>query len=359
MINTSHLHLHLAQLLCLLENAEVKQYDTDRITKHLEDIKQVLDRLAQLNLENLNETQRELIREILDYFSSSLKYVLDSTVDDVPSEIFYGLRKAMEDWLEEPETYILVASEGNYCFQYNNKTNDIYDTIQRTFGITLKHKLVFFGVPAHLKNDFACNTALYHELGHFIDLVHFHFSETIFIQIVKGEIPFNFVQFCGYQNSSMDVNRLYYHLLEYFADLFAAQYIGKSAYMYLEYVGQNNNASDSHPSTKNRIKLIDEFIDNTKGEFISLIELYKDQVNQSKRELINRSSNIDLSNFLSNQHIVLNEKRDIHKMISSLWSLWDIHKNQFKDETGKTMTPHEAYKHISKLFEKSIKNLRN
>lgn len=357
MINPSHLYLHLAQLICLLEKAEQKKYDTDRINKHLEEIKTVLYKLASCKIEAIDEYSLEIFRFLLHYFSNSLRYICESTIDDVSSEIFYGLRKAMEDWLPDSDSYIFVSSVGDFCFYYNLKTDDAYRIINDNFGFTPKYKLVFFNVPAHLKNDFASNTALYHELGHFIDLVHYHFSDTIYYKAKNGELSFDWTKHFEQKDIPIDSNKPMNHLHEYFADLFAAKYVGKSAYMYLDYIAKNDLSSETHPSTQSRIELIDEFVDNTGGDCAPLVDLFKSQVEELNCELTGNPSHIDMSSFFSNQCIDLKEKNDIHKMISSFWPLWNDHKHDFKDVTGKALTTFEAYKQISKLFEETIKKI--
>lgn len=91
-----------------------------------------------------------------------------------------------------------------------------------------------------MSNDYLCNAVLYHELGHFIDQV-----QNIYPPIksilwankdkVDCQKYFPYISDSRYPEPYRQAI-LQNHIKEYFADIFAAQYIRESSFYYLEYI---------------------------------------------------------------------------------------------------------------------------
>ncbi len=81
--------------------------------------------------------------------------------------------------------------------------------------------------------------------------------------------------------------------MEYFADLFAAQYINNASNLYLNYIAFNNPDCHTHPSTIKRIEMVNSFLS---GVYVQeIIEINAALLGSGYEEFIIRHKEIDIN----------------------------------------------------------------
>ena len=152
-------------------------------------------------------------------------------------------------------------------------------------------------------------------------------------------------------------NYIYFHLGEFFCDLFASQYIGKSLNSYLLYITENSsNFSSTHPASTLRCKVVEDFIDGNPND---LVELIKSAVYQiTSKELcirFEKPNADDIYNFLP--PIIENDSQ-LHGILAVGWDIWEGNWHPFQDNMKMEYDPNRniVYTILNNLIEKSIGN---
>jgi len=196
-------------------------------------------------------------KSVLDFIFKSLEFLYSSTLNQIPYEIVECLNYAMNDWLDPTDSYIIVTSLINsaedFSFDPSLAFNDaLYADLKTRYKIDFTYRLVQINLPRAISRDYLSAVVLYHELGHFIDMKYSLMESLTRVMLdkltnnyFKGEDLIQLMQyFPRLQNfvgnaisipsnhQEYDITR--YHLREYFCDLFAAQYIGKSSNYFLQ-----------------------------------------------------------------------------------------------------------------------------
>src|SRR5690606_31252360 len=110
-----------------------------------------------------------------------------------------------------------------------------YQSIKIKFGVEFRQKLVQINLPITLCKDYISTVPLYHELGHFIekqyDVARYAFNQLFTTGKPLYEDIIKYFPFIENQSIGRDQKTqiIYNHLMEYFCDLFAAQYIGSTS----------------------------------------------------------------------------------------------------------------------------------
>lgn len=206
----------------------------------------------------------EILRSFTDKVWMCHRYLQGSTTKEAPYEIEYCMRHAIKDWL--PDTCIITTAltdEKDFHLKPGDPWEFVSTTMDRYERDLPKEKLVFVGVPRIYKHMPLFCAALYHELGHFVDLARNVSGTTILSHPQPNATP-----------EVLDV--ILAHRREHFADLFAACYVGPAIIDTLYAINPNAEISLSHPSTSKRIDTVQSFLED--GEFDELT-MYQDALN--------------------------------------------------------------------------------
>ena len=221
------------------------------------------------------------------------------------------------------------------------------------------------------------NVILYHEIGHFVDSVNnISFAacyKTIDdiqnrLNLDKVYQEFPFIRGISIDNiiniSSLQLKEigwyLYRHWAEYFADIFAASFIGKNIERYLRYSEFPNSGSDvfsqTHPSNKQRYKIIDAFLGSKNNYVVDTIQDIL--VRKSLPKIHKISSTINTDDLYHLLPVELNTDQDVHALYSLAWEVWDGDRSRFKKENNMSfdLQPTQLYTILNNLVEKSISN---
>ncbi|WP_293787047.1 hypothetical protein [uncultured Pedobacter sp.] len=356
---TSLLNLHLSQTEIFVEKSKNNSY-SDLDKKNYQDNLNKLFSAVKGSISGLSAVAPVFEKqEHLSFICNSLEFLKDSILSSMPFEVVNCLNVAMNDWIDQQ--YIIVTSLNNntLAFSYDPTLaleDFVYQSIDIQYGITFAKRLVQINLPLILSRDYFSSVVLYHELGHFIDLK-YAISKIVAME-VQSISSSDFIQYeqflVGGQN---EIDILTDHLAEYFCDIFAAQYIGKSSNYYLQYLTRNSsNASYSHPSTINRVKVVNDFIDNIDNPIVKLIK--KITFNRSGRHLIKRHEDIVSDEFYKFLPIEIDNTAKLHGVFAYAWEIWLKGPDDFKVNAGLTgdFTSDNAYKVLNNLVEKSIGN---
>lgn len=185
-----------------------------------------------------------IVRALVDKVWATHRYLQGSTTKESPYEIEYCLRSAMTEWL--PGEYVLTTAltdERDFHLHYGDPWDYVKNTITG-FSDLPDSRMIFVGVPRLYKYLPLFCSALFHELGHFIDLSYGLTEASMLLYPPQPE--------------HSDV--LERHRREYFADLFAASYVGRAIAESLNTISPDAGISLTHPATAKRLELIEDFL---------------------------------------------------------------------------------------------------
>lgn len=202
----------------------------------------------------------EILRSFADKVWTCHRYLQGSTTKEAPYEIEYCMRYAIADWLTAP---CLVTTALTDEKDFHLKPGDPWDFVSKTmdrYTVQLpQEKLIFIGVPRIYKHMPLFCAALYHELGHFVDLARNVTDLTLLTHPVEGVSD----EVWGLVQS---------HRREHFADLFAACYVGSAIVDSIDAINPLAEDSPTHPATATRIEVIRGFLN---GEDFEELEMFQ------------------------------------------------------------------------------------
>lgn len=206
----------------------------------------------------------------------------------------------------------------------------------------IEHRLIKINLPKILVRDYLTCVVLYHELGHFIDL-ELNVSAKLF------QNKFSKPHILMFEKEEF---RYYAHAGEYFADLFAAQYIEDSSSIYLSYVAHNNGASNTHPATSDRIEKVLQFINQDSDELIDGIQHVLQQSEVSQLALRYETIDPESSGFKQLIPHKITNVSQLHAIYKLGWETWMNSDDNFLAGFERR----ERYHIVNNLIEKSISN---
>lgn len=252
-------------------------------------------------------------RLALDIVFYGVEFLDYKNENEIPKKLIFCLNKVLDEWITNgTDNYFIVVS-------YNRTSDNFfiraYDQGQLTglkllfkslFNIEYSQSLIQISKPKFLADDYLSCIPLYHELGHFVDK--------------NYQITFNFSRepiFASYGISEI-------HFSEFFADLFAAQYIGKSAVAPLDET--KTNSAPTHPSNAKRVEVVNTFVAGTGSpECMNIVnELKRVALLRTGRELKIRHENLtDEENpFITLTPKVFSGPQKLHSLFNCGWQSW-------------------------------------
>jgi hypothetical protein len=366
-MNNKLLQLNFSQLESAWKKSKNNLYsDTKKISYH-KNLVDLFNKMKEEDFLGLSEIETVERSRVIDFFFISITFLDGSTVSQIPFEIIKCLEEALKDWVDEHDDFIIVTSlvKGINAFSFDTRLTfgDYYIIIEETYGIKFESKLIQINVPEALTRDYLANVALYHELGHFIDRK-YRISEILTKKLIfdfragKFHIKFyDYFPFLKGADPQTFVNVLFSHFSEYFCDLFAAQYVGKSLGIYLDYITKGNpNHSNSHPATSVRVDVVSKFINGEND--VLMDEILSVVVLASRKELKKRYKEFSSTDFENLIPIEINSASELHYLFVYGWNLWLSDWNEFQkvNEMAFPLSPNQIYEIINNLIEKSIGN---
>lgn len=354
------LNLQLAQAEALLFKAKHNKYsDKNKQTYHNK-LEELFLAIKSSLADNMPKAKIFEKKNHLDFLFKSFAFLKDSTLNAIPYEVVECLNLAMSDWVRNDD-FIIVTSLQNefYSFSYDlsyAKNDLFYKSLETEYGISFGKKLVQINLPSVVSKDYLATVVLYHELGHFVDLQ--YDISTIATQIAINHLSIDQKKSLeSYLPFSHDTNIeqiLYYHLGEYFSDLFAAQYVGDSLSHFLNYVtAESTKHNISHPSTPNRIEVVEDFVRNRSNPIIDLLNIVTDK--RANNKLYIRFKEIRSDDFFNLIPYVIKQDSELHGILHYGWSIWLNGLEELKERQPQ-VNSNNAHSVVNNLIEKSIGN---
>lgn len=202
----------------------------------------------------------EILRSFTEKVWTCHRYLQGSTTKEAPYEIEYCMRHAINEWL--PGKCIITTAltdEKDFHLKPGDPWEFVATAMDRYQGKLPEEKLIFIGVPRIYKHMPLFCAALYHELGHFVDLARNVSGSTLLTHPQPKATP-------------EVLELLLVHRREHFADLFAACYVGPVIIDTLYAINPNAEISLTHPSTEKRLGTIQSFLDGDKFEEMEMYQ---------------------------------------------------------------------------------------
>ncbi|MEZ0483174.1 hypothetical protein [Fibrella aquatica] len=369
------LDIHLAQASRSLQGARNNNYSDQHKQLYQDNLVDLLKCISE-RVEASTNTPDPFVYEIkqaLDFIYKSLEVLDSSTLNLIPYETIECLKSALRDWTKNTDNYIIVTSLINELYGFSFDPTLVvgfeqrYKDFKNNYGVDFKSRLIQINFPRALSRDYLASVVYYHELGHFVDtifkitntLTRTLFSDYSSNPVGTTTLLGNFFPFINNSNYSAQAKQqiIYNHLGEYFCDLFASQYVGRSLNSYLLYITENNpNSTTSHPASSLRCQLVDDFID---GNANYLVDYIKGAVLRITGKPLcirhDKPTGNDIYNFLPP---IIDNERQLHGLIALGWDIWQGDWTLFKDNMNMDTIPNRdtLYTILNNLIEKSIGN---
>lgn len=286
----------------------------------------------------------EIVRGLVDKVWTTHRYLQGSTTKESPYEIEYCLRFAISEWLPQD---CLVTTALTDEKDFHLKMGDPWDYVRTTLpgyeGPLPESRLIFIGVPRLYKSMplFCC--ALYHELGHFVDMIGEITETTLLLRPFPEHIP---EKLHPYMTA---------YRREHFADLFAACYVGSAIGDSLHALNPDASLSETHPPTPHRLELIRSFL---AGEASDEMAMYQDALGRRGLPALGRRFDIpDIeAAFDDIRPHVLEGPAQLHGIFPAGWSYMAKALRGDGAVWTRGAQPLEIIRIINDLAEKSIRN---
>lgn len=345
-MNSKSIELLLFQLAEAFSRSRGNIYSNEKKENHFEDLHKLYSAIKESNYNSLAGNDLITHFYLLDYIFKGLEYLDNSTLNIVPYEIISCLELALEDWLDTSNLIVVTSlSNRNLDFYFEAVyTKDYIDNlnsyIDSKYNLTIRDRLIRIGLPKVLSRDYLSMVALYHELGHFVDK-EFKISEKIFLDRFGYKSVYN-------ESEIKFLN----HQQEYFADLFASQYINDASSLFLSHITINDNESNSHPSTSVRVETVDKFLQNRDCQELTQFNIVLSASGLEELKIRHNAVELTGSQLLELIPQDFFEKESLHYVFKLGWEFWKDSENNILKE----FELRQRFQIINNLIEKSISN---
>jgi hypothetical protein len=375
-MNPKYLELSRSQLTHAWNRSRFNHYSDKRKQQFHECLGLLYEELMKKNFSDPSYTKDELrfFRKVLEFFKDSLALLDNNTISSVPHELIECLNTAARQWVSDFDDYIIVMEEGPYAIIPQVEDFRLfYVTLKAKLGVEFKYILLRVRMPRQLARDYLTNVCLFHELGHFVD-AKYKISERLIYDLfniwVGGERvkidpwfvpsvpPFIVSSTPGAPVTYIPAGYLLFFLMEYFADLFGAQYVGENYLNYLEYSCDDINADDpQHPSYGKRKLMYEDFCKGPDANVVLKI-IFEKTLALTKHGLTKRYVELDNSNMLGLVPTTLKSTDEMLSIFKMGWNVYMMGAKEF-EKANNLIHPlglDQVYTIVNNLIEKSISN---
>jgi len=285
----------------------------------------------------------EILRTFTDKVWTCHRYLQGSTTKEAPYELEYCMRHAIKDWLNDPcIVTTALTDEKDFHLKPGDPWEWVTTTMDKFAGTPPKEKLIYIGVPRIYKHMSLFCAALYHELGHFVDISRNVSGTTMLTHPESTPKP-------ELQEAVLN------HRREHFADLFAACYVGPAIIDTLYAINPKADISLSHPSTAKRIGIVQAFLN---GEEIGALDMFQDALRNlglPALETRYQIPSIDAAFDDIRPHVISSTK-ELHGIFAAGWSYLGKIKSGGGPSWATGGGQLETTRIVNDLTEKSIRN---
>ncbi|WP_423820210.1 hypothetical protein V5739_07180 [Salinimicrobium sp. TIG7-5_MAKvit] len=345
-MNYKTIELQLLQLEEAFSKSRSNIYSDTKKESHFAELYELFWAIKDSDYKKFDLPKIQDHKNLLDYIFKGLEYLDNSTLNVIPYEIVSCLEYALEDWIENTH-FIIVTSLSNKNLDFYLESNDneeffnlINTYIYNLYSLKLTHRLIKISLPKILSRDYLSCVVLYHELGHFVDH-ELNISNKLLLKKYKTIQPQNAEQ-SKYLN----------HKKEFFADLFAAQYINDSSNLFLNHIAYKAPDYHTHPATDSRISIVEQFLKNQNCPEVNDIREVLNSLSLPElkiRHLVAKQKSSQLKDLIPQE---FKNRAELHYIFKLGWDFWNDSESNFL----KSFSPRQKYHIINNLIEKSISN---
>ncbi|KRQ02750.1 hypothetical protein AOQ72_06630 [Bradyrhizobium yuanmingense] len=289
-------------------------------------------------LQNESSLGPDIVRTFASHALSANRYLAGSTTKESPYEVEYCLQAVIPKWSKR-DCLITTAltDERDFHFRPTDPWAFVKAALPKYDTAGFDPLLVQLGVPRVYSHKPLYCVPLYHELGHFVD--------------VSNGVT-NLSSLIQRPNSAWELQ----HRLEHFADLFAAAYIGRCSIRALEIIAPNNATSATHPSTADRVALVEDFLAGRSNGLIPLFQTCLQHLGLPPLQIEHSAPVLRPAFDDIRTHAIAN-KSELHGIFNAAWEyLEDALDNRSAPWIAPNSTIAEIERVVNDLTEKSIRN---
>lgn len=377
------LQFELVKLFDTWKKSRNNKYSNTDIQVYHDYFREFYKKLRDLapNIDSLDLTQKQFLRFSIEYFQNRINCLSNNTSTNAPYELTETLKAVASEWIPDIDKYIILTHFGDYSFSVFPKEDILFKTIESDYGIAdTQKRTILLSIPHRYYRDYLNNVVLFHEIGHFVDntlsiserLLNFellnNYQQNGFIGDVTSH--FRFLQtkeptdIVDFKTSNVIDEETYSKMLsywkEYFADIFAASYVGNTLYRYLDYhtfpVKNSDIDCPFHPSNKLRAFVTDSFLSNRSNYVVDTIQNALRAICGKQLPVFNNT--IDASDIYKLLPLELKTDKDLYSLFATAWDIWYGDRNEFtrQNNLAEDLNPSQLYSILNNLIEKSISN---
>lgn len=339
--------LELVQLEELFSKSRSNKYSDSRKALLFKELREIFVAVTSSDYGAFDIHEQKDHRQIFDFLFNGLEFLDTSTLNIFPFELVYCLEVALNDWVSS-EDLIIVTSlsqrRSDIWFEgwEEESIRNIKQLIKAKYALDISSRLIRISLPKSLSKDYLVGVVLYHELGHFID-AELNITNRIFFD-KYSKVP---------ELINTEEEHYFYHYQkEYFADLFAAQYVDNSSAIYLNHLAYDHGDSSYHPATSKRDEIVKKFL---AGESAPEIDNIQNALMKAghpilqKRNTIITPGNSDFIDLIPQR---IANAQELHGIFKLGWDFWLDSENNYLNGFSRR----QRYYVINNLMEKSISN---
>jgi hypothetical protein len=269
----SNLRLLAAQLERLAETP----YFSPRLDTYIAELKSVTTALIGRLDASSAAINVEIARFLADEIWRLTQFLTGSTTKQIPYEVVYAIERAASGWTSSQLLVTTaIVQESNFYFQGSNE--DFFRVVDKELGIYLATRPVQIALPYIYRHKPLFCVPLFHELGHFVDIVNEVVTTTMLTspETVGPDLPDlpTCAQIAQLSPNEIAIlrNVVMSHRQEYFADLFSVAYVGDASKGFLQEFCPANSASPTHPSSEARFRLMADFLNGVANPIVELFQ---------------------------------------------------------------------------------------
>ncbi|GBF31576.1 hypothetical protein MnTg04_01537 [bacterium MnTg04] len=326
---------------------------TPYFEKDLQGFVDQLREVAQVTLDRLVDQEPEVADTLARSIWKATQFLSGSNTNLIPYEVVHCLKVALRDWTDGG--YLIttdITADRNFYF---HGVPDHFWTWAKTYAdVEFKHKLVQIQMPELYRHRPLFNLVLYHELGHFIDTTR-NISKLALLYLESDGHVLPSLSSCPSNWSDIEFEAAkVFHAREYFADVFAACYLGDSIREFLGQFVPNDPTEVTHPATYDRLQVISALLNSQDNNLIKMINLALSGLGLP--ELALRYTAPDLESTFGNvRPYDVRNVEELHGMFEAGWHFLGEASLQ-KSPPWNAVRIGEVERIINDLMEKSIRN---
>lgn len=313
------LELHISQV----EKAINKCRSTFNSPKKAEIYKELIVLFNKVKQSKYREYDKEAIawaKAALDIVFHGVMFLDYSSSSEIPKHLIFCLNTVLDEWITQgSENYFVVISHNKSSHDFAIRAMDEAQMVkcnlyfEELFALNHRQSLIQISKPKFLFDDYLASVPVYHEMGHFIDK-NYQIVRNLFLRTTFKPDKVN-----GERKEMVN------HYSEHFSDIFAAQYIGRSAIEPLTYISNNDKKSTfTHPSNAKRIEVVDAFLSGTgSAEAMEIVNDLK-AITQERvsRELKIRNQKLAQDPFQTLKPYKVSSLDQLHTLFLLGWENW-------------------------------------